>query len=68
MYRESNIVTTIKVRRLERASHLVRMSEERTIKKVSLVKPDERRKAYGCPRSMKNRWSRGGLAGGPQWN
>ena len=45
MYREPNIVTTLKVRRQERASHLVRMSDEWTIKKMILVKPDGRRKA-----------------------
>jgi len=45
MYREPNIVTTIKVRRLERANHLVRMCDERTVKKVFLVKTDGRRKA-----------------------
>jgi heterodisulfide reductase subunit A-like polyferredoxin len=45
MYREPNIVTAIKVRRLERTGHLVRMSDHRTIKKVFLVKSDGRRKA-----------------------
>jgi heterodisulfide reductase subunit A-like polyferredoxin len=45
MSREPNIVTTIKVRRLESAGHLVRISDDRTIKKVFLVKPDGRRKA-----------------------
>jgi hypothetical protein len=45
MYREPNILTTVKVRRLERAGHLVRMSDDRTIKKVFLAKPDGRRKA-----------------------
>jgi hypothetical protein len=40
---ETNIVTTIKVRRLEWAGHLVRMSDDRTIKKVSVRKPDGRR-------------------------
>jgi len=45
MYREPNIVTTIEVRRLERAGHLLRKSDDRTVKKVFLVKPDGRRKA-----------------------
>jgi hypothetical protein len=52
MYRKQNIVTTIKVRRLERAGHLVKMSDDRTAKTVFLVKPDGRRKA-GRP---KLRW------------
>jgi hypothetical protein len=45
MYRKPSIVTTIKVRRLEWAGHLVRMSDDRTVKKVFLGKPDGRRKA-----------------------
>jgi len=52
MYRKPNIVTTIKVRRLELAGHLVRMSDDRTVKKVILGKPDGRRKA----RRPKLRW------------
>jgi hypothetical protein len=52
MYRKPNIVTTIKVRRLEWAGHLVRMSDFRSVKKVFLGKPDGRRKA-GRP---KLRW------------
>jgi hypothetical protein len=40
-YREPNIVTTIKVR-LEWAGHLVRMSDDRTVKKVFLWKPDRK--------------------------
>jgi hypothetical protein len=43
MYRKPNIVTTIKVIRLEWAGHLVRMSDDRTINKVFLGKPDGRR-------------------------
>jgi hypothetical protein len=43
MYRKQNIVTTIKVRRLEWAGHLVRMSDDRTVKKVFLGKPDGRK-------------------------
>jgi hypothetical protein len=52
MYRKPNIVTTIKVRRLEWAGHLVRMSDDRTVKKVFLGKPDGRIKT-GRP---KLRW------------
>jgi hypothetical protein len=43
MYRKANVVTIIKVRRLEWAGHVVRMSDDRTVKKVFLGKPDERR-------------------------
>jgi hypothetical protein len=32
-YRKPNILTTIKVRRLEWAGHLVRISDDRTVKK-----------------------------------
>ena len=52
MYRKPNIVTTMKVRRLELAGHLVRMSDVRTVKKVILAKPNGRRKA----RRPKLRW------------
>jgi hypothetical protein len=52
MYRNPNIVTTIKVRRLEWAGHLERMSDDKTVKKVFLGKPGGRRKA-GRP---KLRW------------
>jgi hypothetical protein len=45
MYRKPNIVTTIKVTRLELAGHLVRMSDCRTVKNVLLGKPDGRREA-----------------------
>jgi hypothetical protein len=34
MYIKPNIVTTIKVSRLEWAGHVVRMSDDRTVKKV----------------------------------
>jgi hypothetical protein len=40
-----NILTAIQVRRLEWAGLLVRMSENRTVKKVFLGKPDGRSKA-----------------------
>ena len=50
--RKPNIVTTIQVRRLEWAGQLVRMSNERTVKKVFRGKPDGRRKV-GRP---KLRW------------
>jgi hypothetical protein len=52
MYRKPNIVTIIEVRRLECAGHLVRMSDDRTVKKGFMGKPDGRRKA-GRP---KLRW------------
>jgi hypothetical protein len=39
------IVTTIKGRRLEGAGDPVRMSDNRTVKKAFLGKPDGRRKA-----------------------
>jgi heterodisulfide reductase subunit A-like polyferredoxin len=45
MYRKSNIVTTVKLRRLKGGGHLVRMSDDMTVKKVFLGKPDGRRKA-----------------------
>jgi hypothetical protein len=47
-----NILTTIQVRRLEWAGHLVRMFDESTVRKVFRGKPDGRRKA-GRP---KLRW------------
>jgi hypothetical protein len=52
MYRKPSIVTTIKVRRVKWAGHLLRMSNDRTVKKVFLGKPVGRRKA-GRP---KLRW------------
>jgi hypothetical protein len=52
MYTRANIVTIIIVRRLEWAGHVVRMSDDRTVKKVFLGKPDGRRKA----RRPKLRW------------
>jgi hypothetical protein len=45
MYRKPNIGITIKIRRLELAGHLEKMSDDRTVKKVILEKPGERRKA-----------------------
>jgi hypothetical protein len=45
LYRKPNIVTTITVRRLEWAGHVVRTSDDRTAKKLFLGKPDGRRKA-----------------------
>jgi hypothetical protein len=44
MYRKPDIVTTIKVRSLVWAGHVVRMSDGRTVKIVFVVKPDGRRK------------------------
>ena len=45
VYRKPNIVATIKVRRLEWAGRLVRMSDDRTVKRVFLGKPDGIRKS-----------------------
>jgi hypothetical protein len=45
MYSKPNIVTAVKVGRLEWAGHLERMSDDKTVKKVFLGKPDGRRKA-----------------------
>jgi hypothetical protein len=52
MYRKPNTATTIKVRKMDRAGHLARTSDGRTVKTVFLGKPDGRRKA-GRP---KLRW------------
>jgi hypothetical protein len=54
MYRKTNIVTTVNLRRLEWAGHPERMSDGGAVKKVFLGKPDGRRKA-GIP---KLRWLR----------
>jgi hypothetical protein len=45
IYRKPNIVTTLKVRRLEWAGHVVRISDNRTAKKVFVGKPVGRREA-----------------------
>jgi hypothetical protein len=45
LYRKPNIVTTMKVRRLEWSGHLVSMSDRRAVEGVFLGKPDGRRKA-----------------------
>jgi hypothetical protein len=50
MYRKPHIVTTRKVRRLEWAGHLVRMSDNRIVKKVFLGKPDGRRRRARRPK------------------
>lgn len=47
MYRKPDIVSTIDVRRLERASRVVRIFDVRTVKKVFLGKSDGRGKAGG---------------------
>jgi hypothetical protein len=52
MCRKTNAVTTTKARRLEWAGHLLRTCHDKTVKKVFLRKPDERRNA-GRP---KIRW------------
>jgi hypothetical protein len=44
-YRKTNIVTTIKVRRLQWAGHVVRMPDDRTVKTVFVGKTDGSRKA-----------------------
>ena len=44
MYRKPNIVTN-KSKKIRWAGHLVRMSDDRTVKKVLLGKPDGSRKA-----------------------
>jgi hypothetical protein len=43
-YRKADIVTTIKVRKLELAGHLVRMSNDKAVKKVFLGKQKEEEK------------------------
>jgi hypothetical protein len=45
MYRKPSIATTIKLRRLEWVGHLVRIADDRTIKKVFLGKPSGRRRS-----------------------
>jgi hypothetical protein len=52
IYRKPSTVTTIQVRKLESAGHLVRMSDDRAVKKVFLGKTGGRRQA-GRP---KLRW------------
>jgi len=44
MYRTRNNATTITIRRPEWAGHVERMSDDRTVKKVFLGKPDGRTK------------------------
>jgi hypothetical protein len=51
-YRSADIVTSIKVRRLEWAGHVVRMDDERMVKRVFLGNPGGRRK----PRRPRLRW------------
>jgi len=45
MHRKANIVTIVKVRRLEWAGRLVRMCDKETLNKVFMEKPEGRRKA-----------------------
>ena len=47
MYRKPDIVSAIEVRRLERASRVVRIFDVRTVKKVFVGKCDGRGKAGG---------------------
>jgi hypothetical protein len=44
MYKNPNILTAVKVRRLKLDGHLVRMCDDRTVKKVFRGKPGGRRK------------------------
>jgi hypothetical protein len=44
VYRKTYILTTIKGRRLECVGQLVRMSDDRNLKKVIMEKPDGRMK------------------------
>ena len=44
MYKKPTIVTQLKVRKLEWAGHVVRMSDNRTVKKVFLGKAEEEEK------------------------
>ena len=43
MYIRVNIVTTLKVRRLEWAGHLVRMCDDDTLKEVFMEEPEGRK-------------------------
>jgi hypothetical protein len=43
MYRKSNIVTTIRLKRLEWTGHVVRIADVTTVKKAFLGKPGRRR-------------------------
>ena len=52
IFNEPNIVNYIKVKRLARAGHLVRMDNDRTLKKIFSTKPDGAR-SVGRP---KLRW------------
>jgi hypothetical protein len=51
-YRSADIVISIKVRRLDWAGHVVRMVDERIVKRVFLGNPGGRRK----PRRPRLRW------------
>jgi hypothetical protein len=51
-YRSADIITSIKVRRLEWAGHVVRMDDERMVKRVFPRNPGGRRK----PRRPRLRW------------
>ena len=55
MFNDSNIVIYIKAKRLAWAGHLLRMSDERTLKKIFNTKPDGTR-SVGRP---KLRWEDG---------
>jgi hypothetical protein len=51
-YRSANIVTSIKLRQLDWAGLIVRMDDERMVKRVFLGNPGGRRK----PRRLRLRW------------
>jgi hypothetical protein len=51
-YRSVNIVTSIKLRQMEWAGHIVRMNDERMVKRVFLGNPGGRRK----PGRLRLRW------------
>ena len=55
MFNDSDIVVHIKVKKLAWAGHLMRMSDERTLKKIFNTKPDGTR-SVGRP---KLRWEDG---------
>jgi hypothetical protein len=55
MFNDPNIITYIKVKRLEWAGHMMRMNDERTLKKIFNTKPDGTR-SVGRP---KLRWEDG---------
>jgi hypothetical protein len=51
LFNEPDIIKSIKVKKRERAGHLIRASENRMIKKVFNIKP------YGTRRVGRTRWA-----------